>query len=76
MGVIVADAGEFHIERIVHALYIDSDSTNFNMTGKVVSITEISPGKVLVGCKFLNRSQAIEKYVSQKQIERARDRRR
>lgn len=75
MGVIVADVSEFGIDKLVHVVYIDSENTNFKLTGKVVSITELSPKKYLVGFKFLNKSAAVDKYVSQKQIERARDRR-
>lgn len=74
MGVIVADASDFHLERIVHVQYIDKEKTVFNLTGKVVSVTEISPAKILIGCAFVGKSQAIERYVSQKQIERAKDR--
>lgn len=74
MGVIVADASDFHLERIVHVQYIDADKTIFNLTGKVVSVTEISPAKILIGCAFVGKSQAVERYVSQKQIERAKER--
>ena len=74
MGVIVADASDFHLERIVHVQYIDDEKTVFNLTGKVVSVTEISPAKILIGCAFVAKSQAVERYVSQKQIERAKER--
>lgn len=74
MGVIVADASDFHLERIVHVQYIDDEKTVFNLTGKVVSVTEISLAKILIGCAFVAKSQAVERYVSQKQIERAKER--
>lgn len=73
--VLIKPVSEFGIDKLVHVVYIDSENTNFKLTGKVVSITELSPKKYLVGCKFLNKSAAVDKYVSQKQIERARDRR-
>lgn len=72
MGIITNENTDLSVGKTLHVKYTDLDGVNFNLTGKIVNITEIGINKFLIGCQFLNRSEAINKYVSQKQIERAK----
>lgn len=78
MGVLVSDGTKCKQGTSMHVLYIDRDADSdkevtFNLTGKIINVVELSEGKWLVGCKFAESSPAIEKYVSKKQFEKARE---
>ena len=78
MGVLVSDGTKCKQGTSMHVLYIDRDTDNdkdvtFNLTGKIINVVELSEGKWLIGCKFAESSPAIEKYVSKKQFEKARE---
>lgn len=80
MGVLVSDGTKCKVGTSMHVLYIDRDTeaekdVTFNLTGKIVNVVELSEGKWLVGCRFAESSPAIEKYVSKKQYEKARENR-